>query len=62
MDWYVSEYEATRRHSELLNEAQVNRQLHPHHNGGQHGSRGRVMYRLGSLLVESGRRLQTQYK
>jgi hypothetical protein len=63
MDWYLSEFEAGRRHSELLEEAQVNRLLNPRLAGaGSRRSRNRAMYWLGSRLVESGRRLQTQYK
>ena len=61
MDWYLSEQEATRRHSELLKEAEVNRMLHPQRTSSGR-SRSRVMHWLGSRLAESGRRLQTQYK
>lgn len=63
MDWYLSEFEASRRHGELLEEAQVHRLLSPTTPGtGGRRSRNRAMYWLGSRLVESGRRLQTQYK
>jgi hypothetical protein len=63
MDWYLSEFEAGRRHSELIEEAQVTRLLSPSAPGtGSRRSRNRAMYWLGSRLVESGRRLQTQYK
>ena len=60
MDWYLSEFEANRRHSDLLEEAKLSRLLHPRTPGtGGRRSRNRAMYWLGSRLVESGRRLQT---
>jgi hypothetical protein len=60
MDWYLSEHEANRRHSELLQEAETNRLMRtPRSVGGsRNGSRSRAMHWLGSRLVESGRRLQ----
>jgi hypothetical protein len=59
MDWYLSEHEATRRHSELLQEAETNRRVHARSGAsGRSGSRNRAMYWLGSRLVESGRKLQ----
>jgi hypothetical protein len=59
MEWYLSEFEAGRRHDELLKEAQTSRMLAPKVPGtGSRRSRNRAMYWLGSRLVESGRRLQ----
>jgi hypothetical protein len=64
MDWYLSELEASRRHHDLLCQAEISRLLEPVHRDEEAEAepRSRLMYWLGSRLVESGRKLQTQYK
>jgi hypothetical protein len=64
MDWYLSELEASRRHHDLVEEAQADRLLHPSVPGSGRGrrTRNRALRWLGSRMVESGRRLQTQYE